>query len=242
MTADEFRRQFDISGDLPSVAAPGEDQHDGAEARRFAARRYLSGVGFEGTYDTLVHDVVKLLPESQRPEAFRYMAKVMPREKFDEFMLGILVKYFSRRQLDALAEFQRTPAGQSIAARGWRTTGPYVPSEGPLDTPEDRRVAVQRYAFEINTKRLYGDTMHALARRISSLEESEAFLWQASRGYREFEQTLLTSMERYYTRSEIEASARFHRSPEGRATMTQFPAMMSEVAEYFANIMRSAKR
>lgn len=164
---------------------------------------------------------------------------MFPLEEMEELMIRTFTNYFTRQQLEAMKAFYETREGRSIAARGSRMTGPPVSSEGPLDTPQDRRVAAQRYFFEIDGKRLYGEMMRLTARRhYPKLEESEAFLWQATRDYSDFERRLVSQMETYNTRSEIEAWMRFHRTPDGRAMMIQFPLVMDEFLAHVLNVVR----
>jgi hypothetical protein len=157
MPAEEFDRLFGVPANQTSVPVAREDGHDSDQARRFAARRYLEVTGVERIYDNMLHEAAKELPEARRHEFFQLAARVLPRDSTHEFLIDLCVKYFTRRQLDALTDFYRTGEGRSIAARGILMAGPAVPSEGPWDTPQDRRVAAQRYLFEVNGKRLYGE-------------------------------------------------------------------------------------
>jgi hypothetical protein len=79
-----------------------------------------------------------------------------------------------------------------------------------------------------------------VAKRFSSVDERETFLWQASQDYAGFEQELLTSMERCCTRNEIEALARFHSSPDGRIAMTRLRPMLDEFLTYVMNALKRA--
>lgn len=241
MTVGDFDRQFGVQNVQQSSPSP-EDVDDTFEARRIVARRYWEIFDFNRMYDTLIHEVAKEMPEADRPQFFRLAAQVLPRDKTEEFFISLSAKYFTRSQLEALAEFHGSPIGRSIASRGYQVKGPSVPSEGPSDTPTDRRVAAQRYFYEIDGRRFYGALMSTLARRFSSIEEAEAFLWQANQDYPKFQNELLDMMERYNTRREIEALTRFHSSPSGRVVLIQSRFMFADLADYVMSAVRQAAK
>lgn len=242
MTADDFNRQFEVRQETVSVPVPPDGVHDTDEARRFAARRSWEPIGFDRLYDDTVHEFAKELPESQRPELFRRVEQVFPRAEFEEFVIRLAAKYFTRRQLDAMSDFARTPEGASAMARGMSMTGPAVPSEGPGDSSIDRRVAAQRYMHVIGWKQLYGEIMATYAQRFPSIEKREEVYWQANRDYGESEKLLLESLERYRTRKEIDALARFYGTEDGRAFMKNFRFLVGEMIDYLEKALGRAGR
>lgn len=238
MTADEYDRQFKLGISPPSAVAAPEDAQDTDQARRLAARRYLDASISDLAFDNMLHESAKELPDGQRAEFFRLAKQVLSREKLDELLLRQCMKYFTRRQLNAFTDFFQSPAGRSIASRGFQLSGPAVPTEGPGDTPEDRRVAALRLVSEVDFMRLYGELMRVTARRLSSTEDREVFLWQAARDYPDFERQMMSAFEKYRTRSEIDALARFYRTREGGVMFVQFPSMMDEFMSYIVQVLR----
>jgi len=238
MTADEFDRQFGLGQVVKSDGIAREDEFDTYEARRIAARRSVDAMGMDQMYEAMVHEAAKDLPESQRPRFFLLVQRVLPKSELEELMMRLSVKYLTRRQLEAQATFNQSHEGRSITVKALRTTGPAVPSEGPADSSEDRRVAAQRYLSEADIRGLYGATIRASVRHLPATQDVESHLWEASQKFSGFENELLRRMERYYTRREIDMLRRFHTSREGKAVMTQFPFMMGELLSYFADRLR----
>lgn len=238
MTVEEFDRQFGLGQVVKADGVAREDEFDTYEARRIAARRYVDAMGMEQLYEAMIHEGAKEVSEAQRPRFFQFMQRILPRSEFEELTMRLSVKYHTRTQLEALASFNQSSVGRSVMAKALRSTGPAVPSEGPGDSPEDRRVAKQRYLSEVDLKSLYGATMRASVRHFPSTRDAESFLWNASRDFSVFENELSRRMESYYTRSEIDALRRFQTSREGRAVMTQFPFMMSDLWAYWVERLK----
>ncbi len=117
----------------------------------------------------------------------------------------------------------------------------------PKDTPEDRRVAAQRYLAAVPLDQMFADAIHEIGKRLPDAERKNFFqltnqLLQSDR----LERFMLDSMVKHFTAAELDALARFYGSAEGRSVLKKFGPYMADTLPYllreFEQVAEKSKR
>ena len=100
-----------IVGVQPALA---ESIPDTQANRRAAAVLYLQAVPLKRVVDDMVVEIAAQLPEDQRDEFVDIMTNTIQWDVVEKATLASMVRHFTVQELNALADFQGSPEGQSV--------------------------------------------------------------------------------------------------------------------------------
>ena len=95
-------------------SALAESVPDTRDNRRAAALLYLQAVPLRHVVDDMTVQLSMQLPEDQRGTFVELMTSVFRWDVLEQAMLASMVRNFTVQELNALAEFQGSPEGQSV--------------------------------------------------------------------------------------------------------------------------------
>lgn len=102
---------------LPAVALADSDQE-----RVAAARRYQEVADMRTTVDMALVEVANTMGRQERDAYLEHMRKTVRMDVLEKAALDSMVKVFTSEEMNALADFYKTPVGKSALAK----FGPYV--------------------------------------------------------------------------------------------------------------------
>lgn len=120
---------------LPAFASAADQ--DTPATRRAAAARYLEVSDTRKMINDTAVAMAQNLPSDQATAFKDVLMKQVNIETVNELMITGMVKHFTTRELDALADFYGSPEGRSTLAK----FGPYVAEVMPLMQAELLRAA-----------------------------------------------------------------------------------------------------
>ena len=117
----------------------------------------------------------------------------------------------------------------------------YAADSSPVDTPQSRKEAAERYAQASDLPKMMGDMTENMARTLPP-EKREGFKKLLMKHVRieALSDAMVASMVRNFTTRELNALADFYGSPEGRSAMSKFGAYMADVMPAIQAEMRRA--
>jgi hypothetical protein len=102
---------------------------------------------------------------------------------------------------------------------------------GPVDTPDNRRRAAERYLQVVTPEDLMRDTAEKVATNLPETKRKRFLDTMTKRlDFETINEVMIRSMVNRFTVREIDALANFNGSPEGKSVMKKFGLFMADVA------------
>jgi hypothetical protein len=122
--------------------ASGDTSGDTAETRQLAAERYMQVADLAKLMGDITDQMARTLPEDKRDQFKLLMKKHVRIDVLRDVMMASMVKNFTTRELNALANFYGSPEGRSAMAK----TGSYMADMVPPMQAEMRRAVEESRA------------------------------------------------------------------------------------------------
>ncbi len=119
------------------------DMPDTLGNRQAAAERYLAAAPLDSMMKDMVDKTAENLPVGQRKEFVKFMIKYVRINVLERAMISSMVRHFTVRELNALADFYGSPEGRSAIKK----FGAYMADVMPTIQQEMER-AIQQYHRE----------------------------------------------------------------------------------------------
>jgi len=97
--------------------ASGDPSGDSAETRHLAAERYLQVADIGKLLGDVTDQMARTIPEDKRDQFKVLMKKHVRVDVLRDAMMASMVKNFTTRELNALANFYGSPEGRSAMAK-----------------------------------------------------------------------------------------------------------------------------
>lgn len=107
--------------------------------RKIAAERYMTVVSMENMMSDVITQSAKNIPEQQRSRFINLMTQYVRLDVLEREALSSMIKHFSVKELNALADFYGSPEGQSAVKK----LGVFMADVTPLIQQEIFRAAKQ---------------------------------------------------------------------------------------------------
>ncbi len=107
--------------------------------RKIAAERYMTVVSMENMMSDVITQSAKNIPEQQRSRFINLMTQYVRLDVLKRQALSSMIKHFSVKELNALADFYGSPEGQSAVKK----LGVFMADVTPLIQQEIFRAAKQ---------------------------------------------------------------------------------------------------
>lgn len=124
------------------------DPADTRETREAAARRYLGATDMHAMMDDILKASTQKLPPDKQAEVMTLIKRHVSFEKLQGLTMAAMIKHFTTRELEALADFDGLPEGKSAM----RKFGAYMADVMPI-VMEEMRTAVAGMQAEIAEKK-----------------------------------------------------------------------------------------
>ena len=125
----------------------GAEPDDTPTTRKEAAERYLAATDLPKVMGLMVDGMSQTMSPEQRDEFKQFMTQYVRMDALKEAVLIAMVKHFTTRELNALAQFYGSAEGKSAMAK----FGPYMSDVMPMLEAEIKHAAEARKADKAKT-------------------------------------------------------------------------------------------